>query len=413
MIGRPPTTLNFYLREEEQSMGRGTGCDFVVEHLGVSGLHCTIKRELVSSGSKSNSYMVWIVDSSTNGTHVDNEKLGKGKRKLLTNGSVVTLLKSKKEKDISFVYNDFHKEEQVNSEEEGGPFAKYHIKQVLGNGTFAVVKLAINKETGESFAIKIIDKKKFSANCGSKKRSYRDEVDILSDLKHPNILSIHDVFETDSTLYIVLELVTGGELYDKISRHPIPEDKAKCYFRQILHAIKYLHDKGVAHRDLKPENILLKDDTSDIIKISDFGLSRVVDSQTSMRTICGTPQYLAPEILQSKSSSGYGIACDLWSLGVILYLMLSGSLPFDDKPGEMFEQIQNAEYEFTDELWDDISDEAKNLIKKLLVADPKQRITVDGALQSHWMQGKPKIQLSGRKRSGEEISPKDTKKDKR
>jgi len=139
-----------------------------------------------------------------------------------------------------------------------------------------------------------------------------DEVNILSKIKHPNIIGIHETFETESTLYIILELVTGGELFNKItSEDQLPENQAIAYFQQMLQAIKYLHDKGIAHRDLKPENILLKDENSDIIKISDFGLSRVVGQASFMKTICGTPQYVAPEILQSKTTEGYGTACDL------------------------------------------------------------------------------------------------------
>jgi len=219
-----------------------------------------------------------------------------------------------------------------------------------------------------------------------------DEVVILSKIKHPNIIGIKEIFETETHLYIVLELVTGGELFDKIlKKDHLPEEEAKSYFKQMLEAIKYLHDKDIAHRDLKPENILLKNETTDIIKLSDFGLSRVVDQASFMKTICGTPQYVAPEILQSAKTDGYGTACDLWSLGVILYVMLAGYQPFNDtKPGQLFEQIKSADFDFPDEHWGHISDSAKFLITRLLTPDPKKRISVDEALNSDWMRGQSK-----------------------
>jgi len=216
-----------------------------------------------------------------------------------------------------------------------------------------------------------------------------DEVKILSKLDHPNIIGIKRAFETETTLYLVLELVTGGELLEKIlTEKKFSEDKARNYFRQILEATKYLHAQGIAHRDLKPENILLKDQDSDIIKLSDFGLSRVVDHTSFMKTICGTPQYVAPEILSSNRTEGYGLACDLWSIGVILYIMLVGYPPFsENKPNAVFEQIKHGEYEFPYEHWSRISPSAIHLIRRLLTTDPRKRITAAEALESAWIQG--------------------------
>jgi len=156
----------------------------------------------------------------------------------------------------------------------------------------------------------------------------------------------------------------------------------------MLEAIKYLHDQGIAHRDLKPENILLHDPHSDIIKLSDFGLSRVVGQHSFMKTMCGTPQYVAPEILLSGKTDGYGMACDLWSLGVILYIMLVGTPPFNDsRSTPLFDQIEAADFDFPDELWSNISESTKDLIRGLLTPDPTKRMTVDEALNSAWMKG--------------------------
>jgi len=320
--------------------------------------------------------------------------IGKGAKKLLQNGATVDFLfRGKgKEPNISFIFQDCKKEEEE-QHEAGGPHQFYHIMHFLGSGTFAEVRLVIEKTTGERYALKIIDKKKFLFSTSATKRqiSIMDEVKILSQLDHPNIIGIKRAFETESYLYLVLELVSGGELLDKIATEKkFSEDKARYYFRQILEATKYLHEQGIAHRDLKPENILLTDD-SDSIKLSDFGLSRVVDQTSFMKTICGTPQYVAPEILNSsRSAVGYGLACDLWSSGVILYFILVGHHPFSDtKPSPVYEQIQNGDYEFPREHWARISPSAIYLIKRLLTTDPRKRITAAQALESAWMSGLP------------------------
>jgi len=182
-------------------------------------------------------------------------------------------------------------------------------------------------------------------------------------------------------------LVTGGELFDKIvSEGNFSEEKSRHYFLQMLDAVKYLHSEGVAHRDLKPENILLKDRNSDIIKISDFGLSRMIDDTTNMKTMCGTPQYLAPEVL-SSDIQGYGKECDMWSLGVILYIMLSGIPPFNENQGNIFTQIKNAEFDFPQDFWRDKSENSKDIIKLLLNPDPSKRLTADESLNHIWVSG--------------------------
>uniref|UniRef100_A0A6B2LA67 non-specific serine/threonine protein kinase n=1 Tax=Arcella intermedia TaxID=1963864 RepID=A0A6B2LA67_9EUKA len=266
--------------------------------------------------------------------------------------------------------------------------------------------MAIHRETLEKYAIKIIDKKKFSLSNSTKRpNALMDEVKILSKLKHPNIISIKEVFETETNLYIVLELVTGGELFDKLLNGAFSEDLSRNYFKQMLEATKYLHDQGIAHRDLKPENILFKDETEEIIKLSDFGLSRVVDKASFMQTICGTPQYVAPEILTSAKTEGYGLACDLWSLGVILYIMLSGSQPFDDeKSTTIFEQIVNTDYSFDAKKWKSISPNAIRLIKQLLNPNPSTRLTVSEALESPWMKGIAGDPLSSDSKSSDSVA---------
>eukprot|EP01126_Amoeba_proteus_P054216 TRINITY_DN6656_c0_g2_i7.p1 TRINITY_DN6656_c0_g2~~TRINITY_DN6656_c0_g2_i7.p1 ORF type:complete len:411 (+),score=85.94 TRINITY_DN6656_c0_g2_i7:276-1508(+) len=331
-------------------------------------------------------FTVWIEDHSTNGTYVNRERLEKGKKKLLCDGDTIDLLlRANKEENVTFIF--FSTGNPTSVTNEVGPERDYHICDVLGKGNFATVSLCIHKSSGERFAIKMIDKKKFMIGNSSKRENpLMDEVKILKSLKHPNIIGIEDVLDTPTTLYLVLELVTGGELFEKIiASGSFDEVTARNHFSQILEAILYLHSKDIAHRDLKPENILFKSKTDPTIKITDFGLSRVVDEASFMKTMCGTPNYVAPEVLTS-SKSGYNKAVDLWSLGVILYVMLCGYPPFNEtKKTPIFTQIKEGDYSFPQKWWGHISEEAKDLIRHLLTVDPKKRYNVAQALESDWI----------------------------
>lgn len=198
-----------------------------------------------------------------------------------------------RKKKIAYVFQEIAAEKAHVAEEENGPQKKYSIGEVLGTGNFAVVKFGVERATGTRVAIKIIDKKRFMAQAASRKDKILDEVHILKELNHPNIIKIFDVFDTEKALYIVLELVTGGDLLEFIlETRSIPEDRARDLFLQVSSAVAYLHGRGVAHRDLKPENLLLLDKKHDTIKVTDFGLSKVLDEGSYTKTICGTPQYL-------------------------------------------------------------------------------------------------------------------------
>jgi len=261
---------------------------------------------------------------------------------------------------------------------------KYEITEELGRGAFSIVKLAIDKETGEKFAVKIINKTTIGQDMGR----LATEISILKQVDHPNVIVLKETVDTKNCLFIITELVTGGELFDKIVElGSYSESKAATVIRKMVSAIGYLHGKGIVHRDLKPENLLLKNDKDMTeIKIADFGLSKIVETKLMMQTACGTPGYVAPEILQSK---GYDKEVDLWSIGVITYILLCGFPPFyNDNIAELFEQIMNAEYDFPHEYWHTISAEAKDFVRKLLVVDPKQRMTAEDALAHPWLNGK-------------------------
>ncbi|KAF8391020.1 hypothetical protein HHK36_023320 [Tetracentron sinense] len=205
---------------------------------------------------------------------------------------------------------------------------KYELGRTLGEGTFAKVKFARNVEKGENVAIKILDKEKVLKHkmIGQIKR----EISTMKLIRHPNVIRMYEVMASKTKIYIVLEFVTGGELFDKIARNGrLKEDEARKYFQQLVNAVDYCHSRGVFHRDLKPENLLL--DANGVLKVSDFGLSALpqqVREDGLLHTTCGTPNYVAPEVINNK---GYdGAKADLWSCGVILFVLMAGYLPFEE-----------------------------------------------------------------------------------
>ncbi|XP_007665603.1 calcium/calmodulin-dependent protein kinase type 1 isoform X2 [Ornithorhynchus anatinus] len=218
-------------------------------------------------------------------------------------------------------------------------------------------------------------------------RDIYDFRDVLGTIKHPNIVALDDIYESGGHLYLIMQLVSGGELFDRIVEKGFyTERDASRLIRQVLDAVKYLHDMGIVHRDLKPENLLyysLEEDSK--IMISDFGLSKMESSGSVLSTACGTPGYVAPEVLAQKP---YSKAVDCWSIGVIAYILLCGYPPFyDENDAKLFEQILKAEYEFDSPYWDAISDSAKDFIQHLMEKDPGKRFTCEQALQHPWIAG--------------------------
>ncbi len=207
------------------------------------------------------------------------------------------------------------------------------------------------------------------------------EIDIMRKLRHPHIVQLLDLYQTKEKLYLVLELVEGGELFDKIiERGHYSEKDAADIVRQMLNGIKYMHENGVAHRDLKPENILCGNKGE--IKIADFGLSKDFGA-SNLQTSLGTPGYVAPEVL---SGNPYDNSVDIWSIGVITYVLLCGFTPFyAENQRELFEQILAADYTFPDPEWTEISAEAKDFISKILVTNPAVRLTAAQALDHPWI----------------------------
>ncbi|KAF5768054.1 putative protein kinase CAMK-CAMKL-CHK1 family [Helianthus annuus] len=256
---------------------------------------------------------------------------------------------------------------------------KYEVGRTIGEGTFAKVKFARNSETGEPVALKILDKEKVVKHKMAE--LIKMEIATMKLIKHPNVVRLYEVMGSKTKIFIVLEFVTGGELFDKIVNHGrMHEDEARKYFQQLINAVDYCHSRGVYHRDLKPENLLL--DASGNLKVSDFGLSalsRQVRDDGLLHTTCGTPNYVAPEVLNDR---GYdGATADLWSCGVILFVLLAGYLPFDDSNLiNLYKKISAAE--FTCPPW--ISFSARKLITRILDPNPMTRITIPELLNDEW-----------------------------
>jgi calcium/calmodulin-dependent protein kinase I len=267
----------------------------------------------------------------------------------------------------------------------------WELGKELGSGHFAKVRLCTNQASGQVAAVKIIKKPK-----GSKLAIIKSEVDILKSIDHPYIVKCFEAVDSPDKMYLVMEIMKGGELFDRIvDKGHFTEGDAVDVTAKLLSAMKYLHDKGIAHRDLKPENLLMTDDSETAeVKITDFGLSKVFDEQSQvMQTPCGTPGYIAPEVLLMK---GYDKQCDIWSLGVIVYILLCGFPPFyADNDAQLFEKIKKGEYEFLRPYWDPISDSAKDFIRTMLQVDPKKRVTCDQAMAHPWLKdGVDKLKVS-------------------
>uniref|UniRef100_A0A2K6FT61 non-specific serine/threonine protein kinase n=2 Tax=Propithecus coquereli TaxID=379532 RepID=A0A2K6FT61_PROCO len=259
----------------------------------------------------------------------------------------------------------------------------YETGRVLGDGNFAVVKECRHRATRQAYAMKIIDK----ARLKGKEDMVDSEILIIRSLSHPNIVKLHEVYETETETYLILEYVSGGDLFDAIIESvKFPEPDAALMIMDLCKALVHMHDKSIVHRDLKPENLLVQrnEDKSTTLKLADFGLAKHV--VRPIFTVCGTPTYVAPEILSEK---GYGLEVDMWAAGVILYILLCGFPPFrspERDQDELFNIIQLGHFEFLPPYWDSISDAAKDLVSRLLVVDPKKRYTAHQVLQHPWIE---------------------------
>ncbi|XP_065544548.1 serine/threonine-protein kinase DCLK2 isoform X1 [Lathamus discolor] len=259
---------------------------------------------------------------------------------------------------------------------------KYKVGKVIGDGNFAVVKECVERSTGKEFALKIIDK----AKCCGKEHLIENEVSILRRVKHPNIIMLIEEMDTPTELYLVMELVKGGDLFDAItSSTKYTERDGSAMVYNLASALKYLHGLNIVHRDIKPENLLVCEypDGTKSLKLGDFGLATVVEGP--LFTVCGTPTYVAPEII---AETGYGLKVDIWAAGVITYILLCGFPPFRSENNlqeDLFDQILVGKLEFPSPYWDNITDSAKELISLMLHVNAEARYTAAQILNHPWV----------------------------
>lgn len=279
---------------------------------------------------------------------------------------------------------------------ENALFNKYEIGKLLGCGAFAKVYHARNVVSGQSVAVKVINKSRLNNNLNLMNNIKR-EISIMSRLRHPHIVKLFEVLATKRKIYFVLEFVKGGELFARVAKGRFSEDLGRKYFQQLISAVSYCHSRGVYHRDLKPENLLL-DENGDL-KVSDFGLSALaghVRADGLLHTLCGTPAYVAPEILAKKGYNGAKI--DVWSCGVVLFVLTAGYLPFND-PNlmSMYKKIYKGEFRCPK--W--MSPDLKRFLSRLLDTNPETRISIDEIKRDTWFRkGYKEVKFQGNENFG-------------
>lgn len=262
----------------------------------------------------------------------------------------------------------------------------YAFERLIGGGHFGSVRIAHRiTDPQVKYAVKSILKENIKKDV----KLLEEELAILTQVDHPNIIKFHETYIDYRYVHIVMELSEGGELFEKIvEMHKFSEKLAASLMKKILSSVKHLHEHGICHRDLKPENFIFSDNSDDAeIKLIDFGLSKRFGSiqeahpEEKMHTIVGTPYYVAPEVLKGN----YDFACDVWSMGVILYIMLCGYPPFEgDNNKEIFKRVLQQKLDFDPDDWDVVSEEAKDLISKMLIKEPSERISAVDALNHKW-----------------------------
>ncbi|KAK2880030.1 hypothetical protein FQN49_000636 [Arthroderma sp. PD_2] len=359
-------------------IGRHNECDFRLDIRTISNRHCLIFNE-----NRRGDVVAIIEDLSSNGTFVNDAIIGRNKRRELEGGDEITILD-----EARFVFN------YPRSRNTSKFRQQYTLLDLLGKGHFASVYLCAERSTGLKYAVKRFERRPGMVQK-TDPEALQQEISMLMSVNHPNMLCLKDTFDESDGVYLVLELAPEGELFNWIIRHQkLTENETRKVFVQLCEGLKYLHERNIVHRDIKPENILVVDkDLS--VKLADFGLAKIIGEQSFTTTLCGTPGYVAPEILEDHPNQRmYTRAVDIWSLGVVLYICLCGFPPFSDElydprrfPYTQRDQIKNGIFNYPSPFWDPVSDEAIQLIEQMLVVDPEKRISIDKCLKDPWVTG--------------------------
>lgn len=380
----------------EVVVGRSSSCDIRLGGADVLSRHCQFSL----SSNDTREYLM-LTDMSSNGTFVNDEVLGRGNTVVLRSGDKVAFARSG-----TYVFRYLADDTAVTSRRLF--FADYILLHQLGTGHYAVVREARDRTLGDVVAVKIFHPNKNGTAAAEEENKLRQEMELLLLINHPNIVRFisHYVEPTGnnaSTTYLVLEKVNSGELFQRIvSKLKLAEDETRALYKQLLAGLGYLHGRNIIHRDIKPENILLDitprrpgvlptgpwDSTEhDVrVKIADFGLAKFIGERKFTNTLCGTPAYVAPEVL--ANGGHYLTKVDVWLAGVLLYVCLCGFPPFSDDlaPPSMRDQILTGKYAFYSPYWDTISDLALDLISKMLVVDPSRRLDVQSVSEHPWVE---------------------------
>ncbi|KIJ68026.1 hypothetical protein HYDPIDRAFT_165764 [Hydnomerulius pinastri MD-312] len=388
--------IDFFRCSPVVNIGRhATENDIVLPGGKVSNRHCSIKWD----GKESDKSAVTVSDLSSNGTWINGVRIGKGSSAILKEGNEIAFGTPQPQpgslEDYRFIYRH-----TAGGPPQGGVHAFYDISHELGKGSFATVMKAISRATGQWFAIKMIQENKVRRAGATENKSngegaekekdgaFMREIAILETLDHPNICKLKEVFREGPSIDLVLEFVDGGDLLDFILKHNgLQEGMAIHITKQLCEALAYIHGKGIAHRDLKPENVLLTSDYPPVVKVADFGLAKVVDSATFLKTMCGTPSYLAPEVVMQANESGYSHLVDSWSVGVIVFSMLTISSPFveDENQRDIKVRIANRTIDWSTLDQAGVSELAKDFIRQLLEFDPRRRLSLSAARHHPWL----------------------------
>ncbi|CAE7815622.1 fhkE [Symbiodinium sp. CCMP2592] len=425
---RPPDPLEpCKLRDDPQQkvlIGRARKCDIVVKDERCSRQHLQVSRD--------GDLALFVVKQlGANGSWVNDNRLHEGETRALCHGDQISLVNpphssaegAENKAFAVFVFRETSPQEMMapavkrrricqegfdpGATVPGGPGpcqakepgsindenlvseedvrSRWDLRTLLGKGSFSEVRLGIRVAGGQRQAVKVVNRSGFESFQSSRRSRLNlvSEAKLLLSLDHPGVVKCSEWFQTTTSLYLVMELVEGGDLLKNIINNgEFCEDHARRLFRDISEAVAYLHSRDVVHRDLKPDNVLLtnEDRSRCAPKLADLGLAQLNARSTDSRTFCGTPHYFAPEVIRQWQSSasavddtpGYGKKVDIWSLGVLLYVVLSGSPPFEDEG--LYEQILQGRYEFDAEEWGSISAEAKNLVGSLMTVDCKNRL---------------------------------------